>query len=436
MTSPVKTRSYRSPRRQEQAAATRRSVLRAAHDLFTRDGYAATTVTAIAAAAGVSLDTVYASVGRKPELVLAVIDQVLASSDEPVGLEEREYVKDIRRAGTAHAKIEIYAAAVGRLVPQIAPLQDALRRAAEGDAACAAVWAGMLERRAANVLLLAQDLRTTGELRADLTDEEVADIVGSTNAVEYYLLLARRGWTPERYSRLLADLWSRMLLGPVSPGSGPTRVHDAVATRADPGGWRSPVRGTGHGAGTDTTYLQGASMARVAVTGGSGKLGRAVVTDLAAHGYDVLNLDRAAPPEGQPGDFVTDRPHRLRPGPRRPDRRGRAAPGGGRRRAPRRHPGAGARPERRDVHQQRAEQLPRLRGGARRRHPHRGLGVQRDGARAAVRHPAALRPGRRGLPRQARDDVLAGQGRRGGDGLALLPVGPAARRWSGCASRT
>ena len=36
--------------------------------------------------------------------------------------------------------------------------------------------------------------------------------------------------------------------------------------------------------------------ARVAVTGGSGKLGRAVVTDLLDHGYRVVNLDRA------PGD--------------------------------------------------------------------------------------------------------------------------------------
>lgn len=31
---------------------------------------------------------------------------------------------------------------------------------------------------------------------------------------------------------------------------------------------------------------------RIAVTGGSGKLGRAVVTDLLAHGHEVLNLDR------------------------------------------------------------------------------------------------------------------------------------------------
>lgn len=38
-------------------------------------------------------------------------------------------------------------------------------------------------------------------------------------------------------------------------------------------------------------------MARIAVTGGSGKLGRAVVRDLVHHGYDVVNLDRAAPTE-------------------------------------------------------------------------------------------------------------------------------------------
>ena len=45
-------------------------------------------------------------------------------------------------------------------------------------------------------------------------------------------------------------------------------------------------------------------MTRVVVTGGSGKLGRAVVTDLAAHGYDVVNLDRVAPPQGAAGHLV------------------------------------------------------------------------------------------------------------------------------------
>ena len=45
-------------------------------------------------------------------------------------------------------------------------------------------------------------------------------------------------------------------------------------------------------------------MTRIAVTGGSGKLGGAVVEDLAEHGYDVVNLDRSAPPEEAPGDFL------------------------------------------------------------------------------------------------------------------------------------
>jgi nucleoside-diphosphate-sugar epimerase len=45
-------------------------------------------------------------------------------------------------------------------------------------------------------------------------------------------------------------------------------------------------------------------MTRIAVTGGSGRLGRAVVLDLVEHGYDVVNVDRAAPPPDAPGDFL------------------------------------------------------------------------------------------------------------------------------------
>ncbi|WP_129338322.1 NAD-dependent epimerase/dehydratase family protein [Cellulomonas endophytica] len=45
-------------------------------------------------------------------------------------------------------------------------------------------------------------------------------------------------------------------------------------------------------------------MARVVVTGGSGKLGRAVVTHLAEHGWDVTNVDLAPPPPGQPAAFT------------------------------------------------------------------------------------------------------------------------------------
>lgn len=43
---------------------------------------------------------------------------------------------------------------------------------------------------------------------------------------------------------------------------------------------------------------------RILVTGGSGKLGRATLTDLAAHGHDLINVDAMVPRDGLPGTFV------------------------------------------------------------------------------------------------------------------------------------
>jgi AcrR family transcriptional regulator len=208
----VKTRRYRSPQRRERAAATRLSVLAAARDLLQDKGYAGTTVADVARLAGVSVDTVYASVGRKPELVLAVIDMVLGGADQPVPADQRDYVQAIRSEPTARGKIEVYAGALARLIPRTAPLQEALRKAGDTDAACAATWRRLVSRRAANMLLFAAELRSTGDLRGDLSDQEVADIVWSTNAAEYWLLLDQRGWTPARYEALLVDVWSRTLL--------------------------------------------------------------------------------------------------------------------------------------------------------------------------------------------------------------------------------
>jgi len=208
----VKVRAYLSPRRQERAAATRRGILKAARDLFTRQGYAETTVAAVARRARVSVDTIYASVGRKPQLLLAVIDTVLGGGDDPLPAEQRDYVQEIRAAETAVAKIHVYAAALGRLLPATASLQEALRHAAQTDTDCAAVWRGLTERRAANMLLFASDLRKTNAIRDDLTDDYVADVVWSTNSVEYFLLLRQRGWTSEQYARWLEDLWCRTLL--------------------------------------------------------------------------------------------------------------------------------------------------------------------------------------------------------------------------------
>ena len=90
MPKPVKTRSYNSPARREQAARTRRRILDAAGDLFVRQGYGTTSVRQIADAAQVAPDTVYATFGTKARLLTALLDIRLAPGGQASALDRPE----------------------------------------------------------------------------------------------------------------------------------------------------------------------------------------------------------------------------------------------------------------------------------------------------------------------------------------------------------
>jgi AcrR family transcriptional regulator len=206
-------RRYHSPRRLEQAVATRRAVLDAARDLFVSKGYLATTVADVARQARVAVDTVYATVGRKPALLREVVETAISGGDQAVPAEQRNYVARVRAATTARGKIEAYVAGLVDIQPRLAPVYLALRDAAATDADSAALWSEISGRRAANMRLFAADLRSTGELRPDLPDDEVADVVWSMNGPEYWLLLVgERGWSADRFAAFLVDAWERLLL--------------------------------------------------------------------------------------------------------------------------------------------------------------------------------------------------------------------------------
>lgn len=206
-------RAYHSPRRVEQAAATRAAVLSAARKLFVSEGYTATTIADIAEHARVSPDTIYATVGRKPALLRDLVETSISGTQQAVPAEQRDYVVAIGAAATALAKITIYAQAITAVQQRMAPVFLALRDAATTDADCAALWREIAQRRATNMRAFAAELRSTGELRDDLTDDQVADVIWSMNAAEYWDLLVReRGWTPDQFRDWLTDAWTRLLL--------------------------------------------------------------------------------------------------------------------------------------------------------------------------------------------------------------------------------
>ncbi|MCU1680844.1 MAG: TetR family transcriptional regulator [Amycolatopsis sp.] len=88
------TRAYRSPRREQAAAETRTAILDAAEKLFAANGYAATTVNEVAVAATVGPNTVYTSVGGKPQLVVALIERASADPLISASLDEIDALTD------------------------------------------------------------------------------------------------------------------------------------------------------------------------------------------------------------------------------------------------------------------------------------------------------------------------------------------------------
>ena len=80
MAQPVKTRKYDASSRRAAARQRREDILAAAYALMLRDGYAATTVDAIATEAGVSAETVYKAFAGKPGIVRALVHRALEGS--------------------------------------------------------------------------------------------------------------------------------------------------------------------------------------------------------------------------------------------------------------------------------------------------------------------------------------------------------------------
>jgi AcrR family transcriptional regulator len=206
-------RKYDSGARREAAQETRRSILDAAQNVFLEKGYAAATMPAIAKEAGIALDTVYATVGKKAALFRLLVEMAISGSDRAVPPQERDYVQSIRAEPDAAKKLRIYAAALRSIQSRLAPLFRVLQGAAPLDPELDALWRGISSRRAQNMRLLAKDLEATGSLRLELSIDKAADIIWSMNSPEFYLLLVeQRGWRAEDFEEWLGDSWIRLLL--------------------------------------------------------------------------------------------------------------------------------------------------------------------------------------------------------------------------------
>ena len=214
---PVKGDGRRGPRdydatgRRLRAAQTRQALIDAAERRFLSDGYASTTIAAVAADAGVSVDTVYKSFGGKPGLIRAIRDRALAGRG-PVHAEQRS---EETQASTldGRAVIEAWGALTAEVAPLVAPILLLIRDAATSAPEVADLQREVDADRHRRMTDNARRLRDAGHLRRGLRLADAADVLWTYSSPELYeLLVIRRGWSPDRYGRFVAEAISAALL--------------------------------------------------------------------------------------------------------------------------------------------------------------------------------------------------------------------------------
>ncbi len=201
-------RPYRSPRRRLQAAETRAAVLAAAARLFGDRGWAATGMRDVARAAGVSVETVYASFRSKSDLLMAAIDVAVVGDAEPVPVDHRPEFAALG-SGTRQQRARAAARFVTGVQQRTAGVVLALREAAASDAELAQRMREREQRRRINVE------QGAALVAGRAVTPEECDGLWAVLAVEvYHLLTELRGWTPQQYETWLAGAIDRLLHHP------------------------------------------------------------------------------------------------------------------------------------------------------------------------------------------------------------------------------
>ncbi|HEX2236594.1 MAG TPA: TetR family transcriptional regulator [Actinomycetota bacterium] len=168
---------------------------------------------AVAAGAGVSVETVYKAFRNKAGLLKAVFDVAIVGDDDPVPMLQRDMVRRIKAEPDPRRKLSIYGEHLARAGPRAAAVQLLVRDAAASDVEAASVWDQMLAERLEGMTHFARDLAQEDHLRDGVSFEEARDVLWTLNSVELYeLLVLRRGWTNARYGRWIADAMIAALL--------------------------------------------------------------------------------------------------------------------------------------------------------------------------------------------------------------------------------
>lgn len=188
-------------KRAEQARETRRKIIAAAGELFTEQGYSATTLQQVADRAGVAVQTIYFVFRNKRTLLKELADVTVAGDDEPVATMDRPWFRDALAAGTAEEHLRRHVQGTSQILDRVAAIASMTQTAAATSPEVASLWAPRQDPRFTVQSAAARSLVGKPGARRGVTAERAADLLYAMLSPALYLVLVRdRGWPPEEFA--------------------------------------------------------------------------------------------------------------------------------------------------------------------------------------------------------------------------------------------
>jgi len=213
-------RTYNLQKRARASEETRLRIIEAARDLFSESGYPNVSLDQIADTAGVSRQTVYVQFGSKQGVLEALSGYIEQSSfgtgaelDDRMTALAEEYNERANPVDDLLALIDEGFHRLMHFYGTNAPLLRNCRAQAAYDPLFRVIWieGNGRHRRAMGVII--ETIGTMGLLAPGWTAESAADwLLAMTHFNAYDLLVAERGWTPERLVERQMQLIRTMLL--------------------------------------------------------------------------------------------------------------------------------------------------------------------------------------------------------------------------------
>ena len=208
-------RQYRSAVREERARANRVAILTAAYRRFLDDGYAATSIAAIAEEAGVSEDLVYKLFTNKRGLLVEVLNFAVTGDVDSARVLDQEGPQQVRAEPDQSTKLAMFAADIAGRMARARPVDDVMRSASEVDGEMATKYASMHRTRLRNITQFVKWLAEAGPLREGLTVEQA----GATawllcGPATHKQVTEQLGWDHPTYAAWLHATLAAVLLPP------------------------------------------------------------------------------------------------------------------------------------------------------------------------------------------------------------------------------